>query len=442
MNEPFTVQEAPAIYQVLLDTPRVRQGYKQTEVGVIPEDWDAGNLGLFWGVTDCKHVTATFVQNGIPLASIKEVQSRFIDLTNAKQTTEQYYSQLIEGGRKPMPGDLIISRNATVGETSQVSEWHPRFAMGQDVCLLRKKSSEHSTDYLQSVFQSPIITNQLANLMVGSTFKRVNVEQIRNFVVPMPVPKEQQAIATVLSDVDALLAAQDKLIAKKRDIKQAAMQQLLTGKQRLPGFTGEWEDTCLGEVIDVLADYTANGSFESLKNNVKYYESRNFSVLVRTTDLDKVIFHPERFTDEKGYKFLSKTSLFGGEIVIANVGSIGKVFRVPFFEMPMTLAPNTYLLKFNTRACEDYIYQWMKTEEFYLKLISKIGSTTLQAINKDNLRSIDLRIPSSVEEQTAIATVLSDMDIGIFAVEQQREKTRALKQGMMQELLTGRIRLV
>ena len=229
----------------------VKAGYKQTEVGVIPTEWEAAGLGRFWSVTDCKHVTAQFVRQGYPLASIKEVQSRFVDLSNAKQTTAYFYNLLIEGGRKPCPGDLILSRNATVGEVAQVAEWHPPFAMGQDVCLLRKKSSAHSTEFLQAVFQSPVILNQLADLMVGSTFKRVNVEQIRNFSVPMPAPSEQLAIAEALSDVDGLLGALDRLIAKKRDLKQAAMQQLLTGQTRLPGFHGEWEVKRLGDVCQI-----------------------------------------------------------------------------------------------------------------------------------------------------------------------------------------------
>ncbi|MCF7961940.1 MAG: restriction endonuclease subunit S [Pirellula sp.] len=229
----------------------VKPGYKHTEVGVIPEDWEADNLGRFWGVTDCKHVTAQFVPQGFPLASIREVQSRFVELTNAKQTTAHFYNLLIEGGRKPCPGDLILSRNATVGEVAQVTEWHPPFAMGQDVCLLRKKSNEHSTEFLQSIFQSPVILKQLADLMVGSTFKRVNVQQIRNFAVPMPPPPEQRVIAEALSDVDGLLGGLDRLIAKKRDLKQAAMQQILTGQTRLPGFHGEWEVKKLGDVAEV-----------------------------------------------------------------------------------------------------------------------------------------------------------------------------------------------
>jgi len=145
----------------------VRPGYKQTEIGVIPEEWDFSNLANFWSVTDCKHVTAKFIDMGFPLASIREVQSRFVDLSNAKQTTLGFYNLLIGDGRKPLPGDLILSRNATVGEVAQVASWHPQFAMGQDVCLLRKRSFEFSTEFLQLLFQSDVIKKQLSDLMVG-----------------------------------------------------------------------------------------------------------------------------------------------------------------------------------------------------------------------------------------------------------------------------------
>lgn len=247
---------------------RVAHGYKQTEVGVIPVDWEVDSLGCFWSVIDWKHVTAQFVDNSYPIASIKEVQSRFVDLANAKQTTTQYYNLLIEGGRKPKIGDLILSRNATVGEMAQVTEKHPPFAMGQDVCLLRKKTSDLSTNYLQMVFRSPISANQLLDLMVGSTFKRINVQQIRNFIVPMPPPPEQTAIAEALSDADALIeirsaaladidlplppsveeqtaiaailsdmdsaiAALEAQVSKAWQVKQGMLQALLTGRIRL-----------------------------------------------------------------------------------------------------------------------------------------------------------------------------------------------------------------
>jgi len=259
-SEEVEVREVSPRYGYTADKPAVPAGYKQTEVGIIPENWDANLLGRFWSVTDCKHITARFVPQAYPLASIREVQSRFIDLTNAKQTTARFYNLLIEGGRKPQHGDLILSRNATVGEVAQVAKWHPPFAMGQDVCLLRKKSNKYSTEFLQSIFESPVILNQLANLMVGSTFKRANVQQIRNFIVPMPPSEEQSAIATALSDVDALLEELDRLIAKKHDIKQATMQQLLTGQTRLSGFKEEWQTKPLAHLAEIRSGGTPSTS--------------------------------------------------------------------------------------------------------------------------------------------------------------------------------------
>lgn len=164
-------------------------------LGEVPEHWGVVALKRFWSVTDCKHITAEFVDEGYPLASIREVQSRYVLLDAAKRTTLDFYEQLIEGDRKPLPGDLIFSRNATVGEVAQVNEYHPPFAMGQDVCLLRRLSANSSSDFIQFVLRSKIVIEQLKGIMVGSTFKRVNVEDIRDLQVPLPSPKEQVEIA-------------------------------------------------------------------------------------------------------------------------------------------------------------------------------------------------------------------------------------------------------
>ena len=200
----------------------------------MPEHWEIGALKRYWSVTDCKHVTAEFVEDGIPLVSIREVQSRWVALENAKCTTEHFYELLIEGGRRPLPGDLIFSRNATVGEVTQVRVDHPRFAMGQDVVLLRKLSSEYSSDYLQHVIRSPIIIQQLANLMIGSTFKRINVEEIRSFVVPSPPPTEQAEIAAFLESetakLDTLTAEAQRAIDLLQERRTALISAAVTGQ--------------------------------------------------------------------------------------------------------------------------------------------------------------------------------------------------------------------
>ncbi len=203
-------------------------------IGEVPAHWEIGPLKRYWSVTDCKHLTAEFVDDGIPLASIREVQSKFVDLSVAKRTTEDFFEQLIEGGRKPESGDLIFSRNATVGELAQVADWHPPFAMGQDVCLLKRRQAEFCPDYTQLVLRSSVGETQLANLLIGSTFKRVNVEEIRNLVFPFPSPQEQREIATwLLRHADQygdLSGEAERGIVLLKERRAALISAAVTGK--------------------------------------------------------------------------------------------------------------------------------------------------------------------------------------------------------------------
>ena len=409
----------------------VTPGYKQTDVGVIPADWDAGGLGRFWIVTDCKHVTAAFVPDGFPVASIREVQSRFVDLRNAKRTTAHFYELLIEGGRKPRPGDLILSRNATVGEVAQVTELHPPFAMGQDVCLLRKKSGDYSTEFLQAVFESPVILNQLANLMVGSTFKRANVEQIRNFSVPMPPPPEQSAIAAALSDVDALLAGLERLIAKKRDLKQAAMQQLLAGQTRLPGFQGEWEETRLGHIAKIQ-----RGASPRPIDSPIWFDENSSVGWVRISDVTR----SGMFLDETTQRLSSlgvshSRPVASGRLIMSICATVGR----PIITKVDVCIHDGFVAFDGLDAEQLFVYYLLKWLE---PTWSKHGQTGSQMnLNTGLINGAEILLPPR-DEQAAIAAVLSDMDAELTTLEVRRVKTRALKQAMMQELLTGRTRLV
>jgi type I restriction enzyme, S subunit len=429
----------------------VKPGYKQTEVGVIPEDWDVGELGLFWSVTDCKHVTAPFIANGFPIASIREVQSRFVDLTNAKQTTPQFYALLIEGGRKPNIGDLILSRNATVGEVAQVAEWHPPFAMGQDVCLLRKKSSQFSTNYLQSVFRSTIIANQLSDLMVGSTFKRANIEQIKNFVVPMPSASEQEAIAEALSDADALIESLTQLIAKKRQIKQGAMQELLTGKRRLHGFanvTSGYKQTEVGLIpedwaIRKLGTLLAEPPTYGINAPAISYDTR-YPTYLRITDISD----DGRFIEESkasvSHPEAGKYILNAGDLVLARTGaSVGKSYLCIPTDGVLVFAGFLIRVRPNDEKLSSSYLKFYTQSRVYWNWVTVNSMRSGQpGINGQEYAVLPIPIPSTRVEQDAIAEVLSEMDAEITALETKLAKARQLKQGMMHNLLTGRIRLV
>ncbi|PUU90491.1 restriction endonuclease subunit S [Halanaerobium sp.] len=396
---------------------KVREGYKRSGVGVIPEDWEVNKLkNLVTKISSGKSKTSSF-QNGN--YSIYGSRGEIGRSLNYDYT-----------GRR-----ILVARVGAYAGTIYSVEG--KYSVSDNTLMIELQGKSffyYILEYLK--FQ------KLNKMVFGSGQPLITGTQLKKLNILTPPLKEQKAIAEVLSDTDDLITSLQKLIDKKEKIKKGAMQKLLTGKERLPGFDGEWEEKELGEIIEGIYDYTANGSFAALKENVKYYSKRNYAVLLRTTDLEKKKFEPERFTDKKGYDFLKKTSLYGGEIIIANVGSLGNVYKVPKYNMPMTLAPNTYLINIREKYAKDYIYYMFKTDIFYDKIMTKVGSSAFKSINKDNLRSISMIFSQDIKEQKAIAQILSEMDAEIEALNKKLEKYKKIKQGMMEELLTGRIRLV
>lgn len=197
----------------------------------VPQGWEVAALRRYWSVTDCKHLTVPFVDDGIPLASVVEVQKFSLDLGRCKRTTPDWYRSLIEGDRKPRRGDLIYCRNAGVGACALV-ETDIDFAMGQDVCLIR--SPRQNQRFLNYLLHSPFMEYQLERLLVGSTFKRINISQIKALTVLIPPRATQDAICDFL---DGELRAYDASISRMQgeieyliEYRTALVAVLVTGK--------------------------------------------------------------------------------------------------------------------------------------------------------------------------------------------------------------------
>ena len=213
-------------------------------LGKVPEHWIATPLKHCLRVIDCKHVTAEFVDDGIPVASIGEVQGRWVNLENAKETTEKFYQQLTDGGRTPNPGDLIFSRNATVGEVAEVSRDLPRFAVGQDVVIM-KPSTIISSYFCWITLRSEPTRKQLDLAMIGSTFKRVNVERIKSILVALPPVQEQKQIERHIQEIsghyEALSNAAEKHAKLLRERRSALISAAVTGQIDVRGLAPEEE---------------------------------------------------------------------------------------------------------------------------------------------------------------------------------------------------------
>jgi type I restriction enzyme, S subunit len=264
----------------------------------------------------------------------------------------------------------------------------------------------------------------------GSALRELTIDTLRSFQVIVPEKEEQTAIATVLSDVDALIASLNAQIAKKRDIKTATMQQLLTGKQRLAGFDGEWAVKRLEDVVDKLV-----GGGTPSRSNPSFWNGNIYWATVK----DFTTFNPcqtqEKITTE-GLINSASNLISAGTLIIATRMALGKAI---VYSVDVAINQDLKAVFFNSDVSISFMEYWFKNNS---QMIEDIGSgSTVKGISLSELKKFPLLIPL-LEEQTAIAAVLSDMDAEIAALEQRLGKVKSLKQGMMQELLTGRTRLV
>jgi type I restriction enzyme S subunit len=278
---------------------------------------------------------------------------------------------------------------------------------------------------------------QVEHVQYGTAQKQFNINDAVDFLYPVPPLPEQRAIATALSDVDALLDAIDRLIAKQRDLKQAAMQQLLTGETRLPGFTGKWETKRLGDLFEITSSKRVFQS-EWRSEGVPFYRARELAVLGETGQVDNELFIAKSLYD-------SFRTAHGvpevGDMLVTGVGTLGKVYVVRNEEEFYFKDGNIIWFKIRGAVSAEFLRQLYLTKVVMKQITDGSAGTTVGTYTISGAKKTQIPFPP-LPEQTAIATVLSDMDLELAALEQRRDKTRALKQGMMQELLTGRTRLV
>lgn len=260
---------------------------------------------------------------------------------------------------------------------------------------------------------------------------------LKGYGLPLPSIPEQRAIAAALSDMDGLIAGLDQLIAKKRDLKQAAMQQLLTAQTRLPGFSGEWTRLKLEEIAHVKT-----GPFGSSLHESDYAENGTPIITVEHIGEFGVTRKNLPLVSDEDCKRLQAYSLEVGDIVFSRVGSVDRNALIRKEEAGWLFSGRLLRVRPNKNfVFSPYLSYQFHTEKFRNSVLAVAVGQTMASLNTKILCNLTVDLPT-IDEQVAIAAVLSDMDAELAALEQRRDKTRDLKQGMMQELLTGRIRLI
>ncbi|PPT73024.1 hypothetical protein XarbCFBP8150_00795 [Xanthomonas arboricola] len=339
-----------------------------------------------------------------------------------------------------LPGDVLMNEGGDLDKLGRGSIWRGEFqpCIHQNHVFVVRCGSSISPEYL--TIWSSGATARRYFLVAGkqtTNLASINKKSLGELPVVLPSQNEQCAISTALSDVDTLLEGLDRLIAKKRDIKQSAMQQLLTGQSRLPGFSGEWNVKLLGDVAEVKT-----GPFGSLLHERDYVSDGVPIITVEHLGEFGVEHVNLPMVSEADCKRLNAYSLHVGDIVFSRVGSVDRNALIRKLEDGWLFSGRLLRVRPNESCINSMFLSYQfHSEKFKLAVRTVAVGQTMASLNTRILNGIQVNLPS-ISEQTAIATILSDMDAEITVLETRRIKTRALKQAMMQELLTGRTRLI
>lgn len=393
----------------------LRAGYKQTAVGVIPKSWDVANLGDLGSVVrggsprpagDPRFFNGSF----IPWLTVAALTNISENEMHVSETVGFLTEEGAKHSRTLEQGTLIIANSgATLGVVKILGV---KCCANDGIAAIvnhRNGDKEFVCHYVNT--RTKYLREVVAT---GNGQPNLNTTLIKNIAIPFPAVAEQRAIATALSDVDALLAKIDQLISKKRDLKQATMQQLLTGQTRLPGYSGEWEVRLLGEIAHVKT---------GTKNNDDKVEGGEYPLFVRSQTVERI----------NSYSYDCEAILVPGE------GGIGSIFH--YINGKFDCHQRVYKIStFSADSCGKFVFFCMK-HLFHKQATRNSVKATVDSLRLPTFLSFEFLTPA-LKEQTAIVKTLNDMDTELAALEARATKTRALKQGMMQELLTGRIRLV
>jgi type I restriction enzyme S subunit len=425
----------------------VPEGYKLSKVGVIPEEWEVKTLGekttkIGSGITPTGG-EKVYKSKGRPF-----LRSQNVGLGNLILKDIAFISDEIHNTFKATEiekNDVFLNiTGASIGRSAIADERVQNGNVNQHVCIIRTIEDELNPKFLNYFLLSKKGQKQIDSFQAGGNRQGLNFGQIKSFQIPFPPLSEQQAISSALNDVDALITALEQLITKKRNIKQGAMQQLLTGKKRLPGFSGEWEANLIESLTPLNKKYgIVDGPFGSNLKTIHYRKS-GIPIITSGYVTEGIFIATDYlYVDIEKFKQEKRSAVYGGDIVMAKIGArCGASAILPKNHENGLLSGNALKITVDeTKHSTYFIWQilWSIYTTGEVETLKSVGAQP--AISMPNLKKFQMTLPP-LPEQQAIAQILTDMDTEIESLKQKRNKYKAIKQGMMQELLTGKIRLI
>ena len=421
----------------------VRPGYKQTEIGIVPEDWGLVSLGgcakFRTGPFGSLLHQSDYTTDGIPVINPMHLVNGKIEPTRTMTVTKAAAKGLADFLLRR--GDVVIGRRGGMGRCAVVQAGQTGWLCGTGSMIIRCENSIDA-NFLQRVLSSPRVITAIENMSVGTTMVNLNQDVLARLQIQFPTLAEQRAIAEALKDVDALLGGLERLIAKKQHLKKAAMQQLLTGRSRIPGFRAKWAMTVFESLCRSFTKQTGFDYSASIKQSLTFEDNRASLPFIQNKDFsgNETNYRTDYFIPEKVAINFPRILLDERCFLISISGRVGNVGvfsnkRQAFVGGAIAVA------KFKDTRYLDWVMYYLQSNEGQTKLLANVKAGSHQNLILDDLRKIEIPLPSP-EEQKEIIAVLLGMDSELAALQQRQEKTRSFKQAMMQELLTGKTRLI
>lgn len=400
-------------------------GWREFSIGELAEV-KTGPFGSSLHASDYKLV-------GTPIITVEHLGERSI--TEQNLPLVGVYDTRRLAAYKLVAGDIVFSRVGSIDRSALVSSKQNGWLFSGRLLRLRGKSKFYCPELLIQIFKTPFFLDQVRAIAVGQTMPSLNTKILNEITVRIPeLLSEQQSIAASLSDVDSLIDTLDLLVAKKRAMRQGAMQQLLTGKTRLPGFSGEWEEVLLGSpnVSTIKSGGTPSTAIGSFWNgNIPWVTPTDI-----TSTVGKYLSSSARKITLDGLANCSAQMLPSGALLLCSRATVGEI-RIA--TLPVSTNQGFKAVVAASGVSNEFLYYKLLTMKDQM-LERSFGSTFLELPMRE-AAALPFLLPSYAEQQ-AIAEVLCNMDAEIDALVARREKTALIKTGMMQELLTGRTRLL
>ena len=417
----------------------VKEGYKQTEIGLIPEDWEVKTMSHVTDVRDGTHESPKYHSSGVKFVTSKNIVNGILDFSEITFISEDDAEHINKRSKVDID-DILMAMIGTIGDAVLIDRT-PDFCI-KNVALIKPYKDKIYPKYLYQLVVSNVYQNYIQSKLAGGIQKFISLSMLRSLYVVIPPLPEQKAIATALSDIDGLINSLSKLIEKKKKIKQGVMQELLTGKKRLKGFSGEWVETTLEELCYLVTKQTGFDYSKEIKPSLKVKKDVDCFPFIQNKDFEgRTINYNTDYYIPKDVAYKYPNILLNEKCLLVSIS--GRIGNIGVFDniQQAFIGGAVGIARFRDKSLIDWVLLYLQSKDGQNQIISKKKAGAQHNLTVFDVRKLIIPLPRK-EEAERIGEIIFSMDTEIEKLQVKLNKYKAIKQGMMQELLTGKTRLL